>query len=120
MIEIMQRIAKRIYPIRFLFIVIAFFCLFCFLYIALSADHSLEPYLFPSVISFGWCVCLFGISEVFNRVPAKTSQGDRFLLRLKKRVQRLIAWIWSVGFLVCTVLLFYLSYKTFGLALAAS
>ena len=120
MIEVMQRLANRVYPVRFLFVIIAFLSLFAFLYVALSGDHSLEPYLFPSIITFGWCVCLFGISDVFNKVPDNVEEGDGFFVRLRKRIQRLIAWVWSVGFLLCTVLLFYLSFKTFGLAFAAS
>ena len=118
MIEQMQGIARRIYPIRFLFIVIAFFCLFAFLYIVLSSEPYLDPYLYPSVVSFGWSVCLFGMADVFYRVPERVAEGDRFWVRIIKRVRRFIAWFWSAGFLVCTLILFYLSYKAFNLALA--
>ena len=119
MIERMQGIAKRIYPVRLWFIVIAFLCLFAFLYIVLSGEPRLDAYLYPSVISFAWSLCLFGMADTFYRVPEKVAAGDRFWLRIIKRTRRFIAWLWSVGFLVCTMLLFYLSYKAFNLALAA-
>ena len=119
MIDTMQSLAKRVYPIRHLFVVMALLSLFAFIYVALSRDTSLDVYLFPSVVAFGWSVCLYGIIDVFQTTPGKVVAGDRFFTRLKKRIRRSIAWVWSVGFLLCTVLLFYLSYKSVSLALAS-
>ncbi|MCG8315271.1 MAG: hypothetical protein MI976_18830 [Pseudomonadales bacterium] len=120
MIQAMQGLANRVFPIRFLFVVIAFFSLFGFLYIALSKDQSLDLYLFPSLVSFGWCICLFGIADVFMSVPEEVKEGDGFFLRIKKRIRRSIAWVWSYGFMACTVLLVYLSYKSVSLAIGGS
>jgi hypothetical protein len=120
MIDVMQRLANRVYPIRFLFVVMAILCLLAFTYLVLSGDLRLDAYLFPSLISFGWSVCLFGVSDVFNKVPQKVNEHDGFFARVKKRVKRFVAWIWSVGFLVCTVMLFYLSFKAFSMAFAGA
>ena len=120
MIDVMQRMATKIYPVRLIFVVLSFVFLFVFIYALVSGDESQDVYLLPSLVSFAWSVCLFGISDVFKSVPQKTDENDGFFRRIKKRVRRFITWMWSIGFFVCSVLLFYLSYKSFGLALAGS
>lgn len=120
MIEVMQGLANRVYPIRFAFIFFAFLSLFCFLYVVMGNDKSLDVYLFPSVAAFGWSVCLFGVADVFRSVPEGIKEGDGFILRFKKRIRRSIAWVWSIGFMVCTLLLVYLSYKSVGMAISGS
>jgi hypothetical protein len=118
MIEVMQGLAKRILPIRPFFIVLASLCALSFVYIVLSGDKSLDIYLFPSVVLFGWSFCLFGIAGIFRSVPDAIVDGDGFFLRWKKRIRRAIAWLWSLGFMTCTILLVYLSYKSIKMSLS--
>ena len=120
MIEVMQRLANKVYPVRYAFMVLAVFSLLAFIYVVLSGDYTLDVYLLPSLTSFGWSLCLFGIADTFNKVPEKVIEGDGFFLRIKKRVKRFVSWFWSLCFLVCTILLFYLSYRALSLALVAS
>ena len=120
MIEVMHRFASHIFPIRYFFILLAFLSLFCFIFITLSGDKTLDVYLFPSVTSFGWSICLYGIADAFRSVPEGIKEGDGFLIRFKKRIRMSIVWLWSVGFMICTLLLVYLSIKSVSMALGGS
>lgn len=120
MIEVLQKIANRIYPIRLSFVFVAVLCLFLLIYILLSGDARLDLYMLPVVALFSWAICLYGISDAFRRVPEKAAVDDRFFVRVKKRWKRLIAWIWSVGFLICTALLIFLSSRVLTMAITAS
>ncbi len=118
MIETMQGLALKIYPVRYLVVGIGGIALACFVYIVLSGEAHLDDYLLPLVSIFGWCVSLYGIATTFQNAPPEILENDRFFTRIKKRISRFISWFWSVAFCLVTVLMFYLSYKTFSMSLA--
>ena len=116
MIDTMHKLASKVYPVRFILVLFGVICAFAFLFITFSGEANLDTYLFPCVVAFGWSMCLYGISHAFHNVPSKINANDRFFMRIKKRVKRFFVWLISIGFLITTLILVYLSYKAFSMA----
>lgn len=115
MLQFMQRVAERLYPIRLLFIIVAL-CFFSgFAYILLSGEKSFEPYLLPSLVGFGWCLCLFGIADGFHTIPQTVNDEDGFISRVNKKIKRFLCWLSSICFVICCFALIFFSVRALNL-----
>ena len=115
MIERMHRIAKWIYPLQTFILLIAMLSFGGFFYVVFSGELGLDKYMFPSIVMFAWSMCLFGISEVLSVLPQTINQSDGFFRRLKKRIKHFFAWLWSLGFTLCSIVLAYFSIRSIGM-----
>ncbi|MCH4296445.1 hypothetical protein MJ923_19240 [Shewanella sp. 3B26] len=118
MIDIMQSVAQRLYPIRNLWLLLGMLCLIGTVWILVAGGSEFDPYLMPTIAGFGWSFCLYGIAKQFNRVPEKIMPGDGIWQRCKKRLKRFVSWVWLLLALNCTLLLIYSSFRILGFAMA--
>lgn len=115
----MQRLARTVFPLRHVLMALAALCVLAFAYIILSGDPALDAYLLPTLAVLGWSLCLAGIASAFSTLPEPVKAGDRFLQRVRKRLRRLLSWVWSICFLACSAMLLFLSFRALSLALAS-
>lgn len=117
MINVMCTLSSKIYPFRYLFLVVGFIAMSGFAYIVFKGSKELDVYILPLVSSFGWCIALFGIASTFQKAPPIVISNDSFFTRLRKRFSRFLMWLWSTAFFILSIMMLYISYKTFGFSL---
>ena len=89
-----------------------------FFTLVFQVNPDLDPYLMPSVVLLGWSICLLGISSNFRVIPQLPEEGTPFFRRVAMRIRYRIVWFWAVIFLLCSLILIYLSLRSVFIALA--
>lgn len=112
MIEWMNAFALTIHRYRFILIIIGFLSFCSSLYIILNNDPHIDRYLMLSVILLAWTLCLFGVSNLFRRIPEPAENEVKFFRRQWQRFRRLIAWGLGAGLLTLCFALLYFTYKS--------
>lgn len=120
MILILHNLAKRIFPVRNLFVFLSFILAIFFIYTVMGKSSELDGYLPATAALFGWFFCLYGIANGFVELPAPLLKSDRLFSRLIKRVKLFMAWLFALFFTVCSLGLVYISYSTLRLMLTNS
>ncbi|MEE2730243.1 MAG: hypothetical protein VYA55_05440 [Pseudomonadota bacterium] len=117
MVKSMRALAIRLRPIRYLFVVIGAACTLGFVFLILSGDRALDPFILPLISVLGWCIALFGIASALHAVPEPVAASDPLLVRIRKRLSRMLMWLWSASFILLSVLMLYVTYNTLSLTL---
>ncbi len=113
----MRGLALKLYPVRRIILTIGIVDVFLLAYFIFSSDKNLDAYILPLASTFVWCLALYGIAISFYKPTPIISDSDNFLTRVTKRVALFLSWLCAVTFCLITLLLFYLSYKTFSYSL---
>lgn len=111
-LSLIQSIARIAYKIRVFIWALAAASLIGFFYVILKSEASLDTYLMPMVVLFGWSICLLGIGGSFREVPELPDKSIGFFQRIAMRFRYRIAWFWALFFLICTLILLYMSIRS--------
>jgi len=105
MIHSLHKAAQRLYPLRTVFLVLAFVCLVMFIGITLAGHGPHSVFQLPCLVLSAWAFSLHGIALSFHRLPEAIKEGDGFLQRWKKRTHRAYAMILAICFWLTTLAL---------------
>jgi|GEM_PF-2035210 hypothetical protein len=115
LLSFIQKFALLAARLKWLVWVLAALSLVCFAYLVLAADPELDPFILPSMVALGWAICLLGIASNFREVPQRPEPGTRFFRRIRMRISYGIAWFWAAVFVLCSLILVYLSIRSVSL-----
>jgi len=114
MLDILQRIALAIRPLRYAAIVLGLLCLAALGVIILGAPASGEQnrYLVPAIVGFVWCLSAYGFIDTFQHVPEKADRDRHgWVARLKLQLYRGWFWILAVLFTAATLAALFLTFR---------
>jgi len=105
MIHSLHKAAQRLYPLRTMFLVLAFVCLVLFIAITLAGHGPHSVFQLPCLVLSAWAFSLHGIALSFYQLPNDVEDGDGFFRRWKKRFKLAYATLLAVCFWLTTLAL---------------
>lgn len=113
MIDVLQKIAVRIRPLRPVAFVAGLLCLAALGVIVFGspASGAGNRYLMPAIVGFIWCLSAYGFIDTFQTVPDKVELSAGFFAGMKRRIAR--GWFWFLALLfgISTLAALFLTLK---------
>ena len=104
MVDYFHIIAKRFHKLKSIAIILAImFLIFIIGIIFSSSGHQGDFFLIPSIVIFSWCLLAYMFLIVFQYIPNRANEGDKFLVRAKVKTHRSLYWLFGVGFIVILI-----------------
>lgn len=118
MIDTLQRIARRLRPLRHVALILAFACLAALLVIVfgLPAASDANRFLVPALVGFIWSLSAYGFIDTFQSVPARMDRAGGWMARAGRSLVR--AWFWCLAALLggSTLAALFLTYRLIAVA----
>lgn len=118
LLTFIQKIALLTDKLKWVVWAMAVSALAVFSWLILAAEPGLDPFILPTAVAFGWAICLLGIASNFQQIPQKPDSEAGFFRRVRMRISYGIAWFWAAVFVLCSLILFYMSIRSVFIALA--
>lgn len=115
MIDSLRLFSKKFTWLKPLLLLITAASICIFVYVIFFVSGSAQDiYLVPSIVSLLWVLMCWLILAVFPEVPAQLDKRQGFILRLKNGMMRCAYYLFSLIFVVLTLLILILTLKIFA------
>lgn len=115
MIDLLQKLAVKLEPLRFFALGVGALCLLVAVGIVLTPfSDEKERYVVPAVTGLLWSLSAYVFVTTFRFVPQTLTAASGFWRRLTRRIQRSWYWLLAIVFFTTTGLVAFLTLRLLG------